>query len=154
MTAKRHRVGVVLNTNVWVGNFLARRKTESNNRQVVRLWLTRRALWLILSPDLADEYLDVFEEVLNLSHRSLDGWRKRLADGRRVKVVNLGQRYGFSRDPDDNLLLATAAAGKAKFLVTNDKDLLDLPPTVKRQFKFKIVTPEEFLHWFEKNMGG
>jgi putative PIN family toxin of toxin-antitoxin system len=108
-----------------------------------------RDLLLITSPDLTDEYLETFEEELHLSPESLDGWRKRFADKRRVKRVNLGRRYSFSRDPDDNLLLATAAAGKAKFLITNDKDLTDLPARVKQRFKFKIVTPEEFLEWFK-----
>ena len=56
----------------------------------------------------------------------------------------------MSRDPDDNLLLATAVAGKAKFLITHDRDLLDLPEAQRRKFKFEIVTPGDFLARLEE----
>jgi len=63
----------------------------------------------------------------------------------RVTVVQLGRRYRESRDPDDNLLLATARAGKARYLITNDRDLLDLPEESRRSLPFGIGTPQGFL---------
>jgi predicted nucleic acid-binding protein len=41
--------------------------------------------------------------------------------------------------------LATALVGKADFLITNDKDLLDIAEADKKKFKFRIITPKEFL---------
>ena len=47
----------------------------------------------------------------------------------------------LSRDPDDNLFVATAAAARASFLVTQDRDLLVL----EKPFGVAIVTPVELL---------
>jgi predicted nucleic acid-binding protein len=41
--------------------------------------------------------------------------------------------------------LATALVGKADFLITNDKDLLEIAEADKKKFKFRIVSPIEFL---------
>jgi putative PIN family toxin of toxin-antitoxin system len=46
-----------------------------------------------------------------------------------------------SRDPKDNPILECAVAAKADFLVTGDRDLLDL----ERHEKIAIVTPADFL---------
>ena len=43
------------------------------------------------------------------------------------------------------MFIATAIAAKAKFLVTNDRDLLDIADAEKRNLKFDIVKPEQFL---------
>ena len=47
----------------------------------------------------------------------------------------------LSRDPEDNLFVATAAAARASFLVTQDRDLLVL----EKPFGVAIVTPVELL---------
>ena len=47
----------------------------------------------------------------------------------------------LSRDPDDNLFVATAAAVPAAFLVTQDRDLLVLG----KPFGVTIVTPVELV---------
>ena len=60
---RRRHLRVVLDTNVFVGNFLARRP-NSFNRQVVRLWLIERRFRLALSQDILEEYLEIFAEVL------------------------------------------------------------------------------------------
>lgn len=49
------------------------------------------------------------------------------------------------RDPFDLPFLELAAAGKADYLVTGDKDLL----AVKHSFAFRIVTPAEMLQAME-----
>jgi putative PIN family toxin of toxin-antitoxin system len=48
---------------------------------------------------------------------------------------------GICRDPDDDMFLTVAVNAKAPFLVTGDKDLLEL-----RKYKsIKIVSPQEYL---------
>ena len=50
-------------------------------------------------------------------------------------------RRKLSRDPDDNLFVATAVAAGAKFLVTQDRDLLVL----EKPFGVAIVTPVQLI---------
>jgi predicted nucleic acid-binding protein len=35
------------------------------------------------------------------------------------------------------------AAARADYLVTNDRDLLDIPASKRRKFRFEIVTPQQ-----------
>ncbi len=49
----------------------------------------------------------------------------------------------LSRDPDDNLFVATAVAAQAEFLVTQDRDLLVL----EKPFGVNIVTPVQIIRY-------
>ena len=140
MARRKDRVPVVLDTNVIVGALLGT-KRQSANQRVYRLWL-RRQLQLIVSPEIAAEYLELIER-LHISPPRAEAFRSRLQRRDIITHVNLGRRFTESRDPDDNLILATAAVGRAEFLVTHDHDLLDI--SVEQQRKFEIVTPFDFL---------
>ena len=94
------------------------------------------------------EYLGVFVDVLGMNAEAVDEWQNRFETDGRSSLVNLGRRYTASRDPDDNLLLATATAGEARYLITNDRDLLEVPDSFRQTLKYEIVKPQEFLkHW-------
>jgi len=140
----KYRILVVLDTNVVVG-FLLSTNRQSANQRVFRLWFHRQ-LQLVLSKEVLTEYLLVIER-LNIPRQRIDAFIERLHRRDIVTHVNLGPRFTESRDPTDNIMLATAAVGKAKFLITNDRDLLDIPAAQRRRFKFDIVTPHEFLAW-------
>ncbi len=144
MVRRRSRTPVVADTNVFVRSFKARSNT-SPNRRVIRLWLLERRLQLVVSPELADEYLEIFATVLGMDVETIEAWRVRFEKDRRCTLVRLARRYTESRDPDDNILLATALAGEAEYLITNDRDLLDLPEDFQRSLPFTILTPEDFL---------
>jgi putative PIN family toxin of toxin-antitoxin system len=62
-----------------------------------------------------------------------------LSRSSRVDPAPLGKRR--SRDPKDDHFLAGALAGGAGYLVTNDRDLLDLG----KPFGIAVVTPVQFL---------
>lgn len=47
----------------------------------------------------------------------------------------------IEEDPDDNQILACASEGKANFIVSGDKHLLDL----KDYCDIKIIPPREFI---------
>jgi putative PIN family toxin of toxin-antitoxin system len=111
----------------------------------LRLWLLSKRLQLVVSRQLVAEYLEIFGLLLNLGDDLLAEWKRRFLADARSTVVNLGRRYDFSRDPDDNLLLATAAAGRARYLVSNDRDLLDIDSAVTSRLPFTIVAPSAFL---------
>jgi putative PIN family toxin of toxin-antitoxin system len=115
---------------------------------VIHAWLVERKFKLALSDAIKEEYLCIFEKVLGFDEEKLAAWRKRFGDKRIAKTIGVGTST-LSRDPDDNVFIATATAAKAKFLVTNDRDLLDIADTEKRRLRFDIVKPEQFLKLLE-----
>ena len=143
MPPRKERVPVVLDTNVILGFYLSRSRL-SPNRQVLRLWRDRCTLQLILSEELENEYIEVLGR-LNVAPQRIARLSRRLKLRNTITRVKLGARPKASRDPEDNFLLATALGGEASFLVTNDRDLLDIPPIERKRFKFEIVTPRQLL---------
>ena len=139
----------VLDTNVWVGNFLSR-SPKSFNRRIVRLWLIERRLKLAISNEIEAEYLRIFQEVLRFDNQQIAEWRKRFNNRQTVKRVRLKVKTPISRDPKDDIFIATALISKADFLVTNDFDLLDIIEAGKQKLKFQIVTPQTFLEQLGK----
>jgi uncharacterized protein len=61
--------------------------------------------------------------------------------GSMSEAVPLKGIYFNLRDPADNYVLETAVAGKCDYLVTGDRDLLD----VKKHNKIQIVNAKEIL---------
>jgi putative PIN family toxin of toxin-antitoxin system len=134
---------VVFDTNVVVGFYLSRSKTSAN-QQAFRLWRDQRKLQLIISDEVLREYLEVLAR-LGVSEVLVERLEKRFKRRQTVTFVSLGPRPTLSRDPDDNLLIATARSGKARFLVTNDLDLLDIPEAEQARLRLSIVTPAKLL---------
>ncbi len=139
----------VLDTNVWVGNFLTH-NLNSFNRRIVRLWLIERRLKLAISNEIEAEYLRIFQAVLGFDNRQIAEWRKRFSNRQTVRRVRLKVKTPISRDPKDDIFIATALISKADFLITNDFDLLEISETEKQKLKFQIVTPQTFLEQLEK----
>ncbi|MGQ0637075.1 MAG: putative toxin-antitoxin system toxin component, PIN family [Planctomycetaceae bacterium] len=144
MVRRKLRIPVVIDTNVLV-RALGTPNSQSASLRVLRLWLVEKRLQAIVTGLLVEEYLRIFERVLGMGAARLSGWKARFGADPRVTYVNLGRRFSDSRDPDDNLLLALASAGNAQYLVSNDRDLLDLPASTTRRFRFSILTPAELL---------
>lgn len=148
MTKRRRRTKVVIDTNVFVGNFLTS-NLHSFNRRVIRLWLIERRLKLALSSEVQEEYSRIFDEVLGFVGEQMETWRGRFSNRKITESVKLGSRPRMSRDVADNIFIATAMAAKARFLVTNDNDLLEIAESDKRRLKFKIVPPQQLLEYLE-----
>jgi putative PIN family toxin of toxin-antitoxin system len=60
-----------------------------------------------------------------------------------VQTEPLPLRRRLSRDPDDNLFVATAVAAGARFLVSQDRDLLVL----EKPFGVELVTPVQLVRF-------
>ena len=138
MPRRQDRVPVVFDTNVLVAHYLSRR-TDSASSRLMQLWAQRR-LQLVLSEPLEAEYLEALERV-RVQVSRIERLRQRLKERATVSHIRIGRTRAVSRDADDDFVLATAESGKAEFLVTNDRDLLDLPKEQQRLFRFRIVTP-------------
>ena len=139
MPPRKARVPVVLDTNVIVGFFLSKTR-QSANARVFDSWFITHRLQLIVSPPIIAEYLELLERV-GIEIGRIENFRLRMEAAPTVTRVNLGKRFIFSRDPDDNLFVATAMTAGAKFLATQDRDLLVL----EKPFGITIVTPVQLV---------
>lgn len=98
-----------------------------------------------MSGEIIAEYLEILERV-GIGEKRIERFEEVLETFGIVSKLSLGKIPTESRDVDDNVMLATALAGKTQFLVTLDKDLLQISESDKKKFKFSIVTPVEFLN--------
>jgi uncharacterized protein len=127
----------------------------------VRCLLNPRSLWgrlvihyghayeLVLSQPVLTEILEVIERPeVKAKYRFLDefGPQQLLTLLQDVEVVTVGDIPTASRDPKDNKFLATATAGRAAYLVSEDRDLLDL----ETYEGVEIVTAAAFLRLIER----
>lgn len=144
MALKKNRIRVVFDTNLFITRFI-KHKRDGVNRRVIDLWQEQRKLQLIISQPLKDEYLYVLENYIKISASRLELLKKRLENASYITRVNLGKRFDLSRDPKDNVFIDTAHIGKAKFLISRDNDLLEIPKKELQGSNFEIITPFEFL---------
>jgi uncharacterized protein len=127
---------IIVDTNLWI-SFLITRDFEKLDEII----FSKRVI-LVFSQELLDEFLEVvsrpkfrsffspsdIESVLETIHRHAD-------------FVPVQTKVNVCRDVKDNFLLSLSVDGKADFLLTGDKDLLELA-----QFhKTEIITISEFL---------
>lgn len=143
MPSRKRRIPVVFDTNVIVGFYLSRNRSSAN-QQAFRLWRDQRQLQLIVSDDVVREYLEVLLR-LNVPEVLIRRLEERFARRITVTHVSLGSRPKLSRDPDDNVMIATARSGKAKFLITNDRDLLDISASEQARLRLTIISPADLL---------
>lgn len=143
MPPRKRRIPVVFDTNVLVGFYLSRSPTSAN-QQAFRLWRDQRRIQLIVSDDVLREYLEVLTR-LTIPASLITRLEERLMQRSTVTHVSLGSHPNVSRDPDDNVMIATARSGKARFIVTNDRDLLEIPVVEQAKLRLKVVTAQEFV---------
>jgi putative PIN family toxin of toxin-antitoxin system len=147
VSPRKDRVPVVLDTNVIVGFFLSKTRRSANAR-VFDSWLIARRLQLIVSPPLVAEYHQTLVR-LGIDPSRVERFQEKIEGAPTVTRISLGKRFMLSRDPDDNVLLATAHVGRAHYLVTNDLDLLEISASQRRGFRFEIVKPADLLRSLE-----
>jgi len=125
---------IVLDTNMFISASMFGGMVE----EIVDLIVDNK-LKLFISPDLTDE---VFEK-LNEFHANDAIIKKVMAVLEKGKVVVPEIKITACRDPEDNFVLELAESSEANYIITRDKDLLDLPGNAWKSTK--IVKPEEFL---------
>ena len=101
---------------------------------------------LYVSPDLLREYRDVplaLEGEGKLTRAQLKALIAGLAAFvSRVILVNPHRKLDVCRDAEDNMVLECCLEARARFLVSGDKDLLDLRGL---PFDLKVLTPRQFI---------
>jgi uncharacterized protein len=135
---------VAVDTNVFISTII---KPENRVGMII-VRMRNGEYTLLYSEEMLEEVLEVVtrdkiwkryqltEETLNAFINSV------VTYGERVQVLTV---LNICRDPDDNIMLSLALDGKADYIVSGDKDLLDLSPFQD----IPIITPAEFLSMFE-----
>ncbi len=138
---KNKSVKVIFDTNVWIsfliGKRLAKIKKHILSGRIkiviseqllleIKTVTTREKLKKYFPKERVTELIDLLETI--------------------AEKVEIKPTHFLNRDPKDNFLLDLIDFSKSDFLVTGDKDLLDLHPFKTAQ----IVKPSEFEKQFEK----
>jgi uncharacterized protein len=134
----------VLDTNVIVSATLIR---GGNEDRVLRAWL-RGAFEVVLSLEILEE----IGRVLSYEKLRRSRW---MTNAEVVLLLETLAQEGVlvretasvkaSRDPEDDMFLAAAVQARARYVVTGDKDLLDL----KVHRGVRMVKPAKFLRAIE-----
>lgn len=131
-------VKVVLDTNILISGLGFRGKP----RQVLDLALDTRAnqVLAITSPILLAELEDVITKKFPRLIDQVRPINRKIR--KRFKIVKPEKAVRILNDDDDNRVLEAAVEGKCDFIVTGDKELLEL----RSYKKIKIVTVSQFLN--------
>jgi uncharacterized protein len=131
---------VVFDTNVVVEAIFWPR---SNARRALS-GLAKRHFRTAVNPAILEEYSVVTAEI---RRRLFPSARPAAAlawlAGKSLHIDPVTLKSKLSRDPDDNIFVATALAANAKFIVTQDRDLLVL----KKPFGVAIITPVQLVRY-------
>ena len=126
----------VIDTNVLLSAALRDRLPE---RAVYFIATSDDWSWLV-TEQILQEYIDVLKRPkFHLSQETVDAWTELLAL-HSVKLETPPMLPDFPRDPKDAPFLAAAIGGAADFLITGDRDLLDVRATLA----VRVVTVAEF----------
>jgi len=126
-------VKLVLDTNVLLAAVLA----PGLCRELLRKHTHSHVIYC--SPALLEEFAEKLHHKLGFDPDTVPLF---VAYRDRVKLVEAQPLpEPVSRDPDDDLVLATALAGQAEIIITGDKDLLVL----KKHHGIRILSPRQFL---------
>jgi len=130
----------VINTSVIISHLYG-----GASRKVVDLWKYGH-LQLIVSHEIVEEYLRVLQESSLLTERGLQTLRLWFSHKSKVTVVSPVRHFKVCRDENDDMFLDAAYSGKARYIISWDKDLL----TIEEFRGIKIVNPGEFLEIYER----
>ncbi|MBI3103934.1 putative toxin-antitoxin system toxin component, PIN family [Candidatus Daviesbacteria bacterium] len=128
---------VVLDTNILISAIAFGGKPE----EVLNLVLDEKII-AVTSPILLAEFQEVYNKNFPLKFVDFELTLEKIEEI--FKIVKPKRSLKIVRDEDDNRVLEAAAEGSCKFIITGDKDLLDLA----NYQNIKIVTAEQFLSEF------
>ena len=133
-------IKIVLDTNVFVSGLL-----YGGMSHVILRLITDNKLQLCISDELTKEVIEKFK-----AHEASEEQIANVIEflGKKGDFVIPTIKVIVSRDPKDNYLLELAETSLADYLITRDKDLLELPNGRWRHTI--IIKPEDFLPLLRK----
>lgn len=125
---------IICDTNLFISIFVF----QSFTIKILDLCTDGR-LDLCMSDDLEYEIKEKLLNKFNATNQTINDLEKYLSIATWFETESM---YDICRDSEDNFLLDLANVCKANFLITRDKDLLELPYEFEPQTK--RITPEDF----------
>lgn len=115
-------VKIVIDTNIWVSALISPSGIASN---LVDLWKAGK-FTLVISEQQITELYEVltrpkFSIKYRLPEKEVTGLVTSIS--KRAERVTLKGNIKWCRDPEDNMFIEAAIRGKAKYLITGDKDI-------------------------------
>ncbi len=130
-----HPTKVIFDTNIWISYLIGKRLSGLTE------YLIHRRIEIITTPQLRDELL------ITTSNKKFRKYFKKRKVSELLDLIDIiGNVFEITeypeicRDPKDNFLLGLIRSSRSNFLVTGDKDLLELNPFEGTE----IITPAEF----------
>ncbi len=134
MRRKKHRI--IIDTNLWI-SFLLSKRTSGLDK-----FFLDQTITIIFSQELLDEFIEVARRPKLKKYFNLADLEELLLQiSLHAEFVAVSSNINLCRDYKDNFLLSLAADSNATYLLTGDKDLLE----VNKLGKTKIVTITQFL---------
>lgn len=134
-------IRAVLDTNTIVSAIINTDKSVS--QEIYQNSKDKRFL-LVISPSILAEVEDVIHRarIMRFHKYSTQQLQQIVEELTKVSLIVPGTtETEVVRDPDDDKIIIAAVEGKADYIVSRDKDLLDL----RKYQGIKIITPEEFM---------
>ena len=126
---------IVVDTNVVIsGTFF-----NGHPRRVVEA-IIKSEVDAYATTDIVDEYLGVVKRIIERGVGAFDGsgFVRFIAD---LNLIESFAEVSICRDPDDNKFLSCAIEAEALYIVSGDKDLLDL----KEYEGIRMITAADFV---------
>ena len=126
---------IIIDTNLWVSFLITKDFTKLDD-----IIFSRQSI-LVFSQELLDEFLEVARRPkfrCFFSNTDIEEILETI--GEYADFIDVRSEIKICRDPKDNFLLSLSVDGKADFLLTGDKDLLDL----KKIGETTIITISDF----------
>jgi len=141
---------VIIDTGVVISGFVFGGIPKEALLQVLK----KAEVWI--SPDILNEYRQAPVE-LQEEGKISRGQLRVLIAGLATLLMDAGIIYpqrliSVCRDAEDNILLDACLAAKADYLITGDKDLLDIDSNSLKSVglkKLKILSPRDFVSQFK-----
>ena len=121
---------LIIDTNLWVSFII------SNKQSILDPFLLNEEARLLFSTELITEIQETIKKPRLKKYFGTNALEEMLSTLEPfIDLIQVESNVTVCRDPKDNFLLALAKDGKADYLLTGDKDLLDLVKFGKTKIK-------------------
>lgn len=129
---------VVIDTNVLISGIF----WQGIPRQILNLWLEGK-IEIVITQEIFQEYLKIIQEI-DSNKKILQNWTLLISE--KSTIISDTVIVKLCRDPKDDQFINCALLGKVDYLISGDKDLLELKTNL-----IEIVNPKAFLTLYAKN---